>query len=67
MRIFKEILMYILGFFVTIMLPPLIFSVVSYFVFPNTKYSFIQIFWLITMIWLAINYITISIEKNFKK
>lgn len=67
MGFIKNSLWFIFGFIVTILLPPFIFAGVTYIVFPHSKYSFVQLSWVICMIWLALNYITISIEKAIKK
>lgn len=57
---------FIVGFIFTILLPPFIFAGITYVIFPNIDYSFMQLSWIMCMIWLALNYITISIEKAIK-
>lgn len=51
----------------TIMFPPLTFSFVTYMLFPRMSWTFVQLYWVITMVWLGINYITITIEKAIEK
>ncbi len=67
MKNFKDVLWWIVGFFMTIMFPPLAFTIVTWLVFPRLSISFVQLFWIVIMIWLAINYITINIEKAIEK
>lgn len=63
----KDIVLWIIGFIVTIILPPLILAIITYIVFPRSEYNFVQIFWLIILGWLSLNYITINIEKAIKE
>lgn len=67
----KEILISLLwilvGFFITILFPPLCFSIVTWIVFPRINMTFTQIFWITSMVWLSINYITVNIEKAIEK
>lgn len=63
----KNILLNIIGFCVTIVMTPLLFSLVTYYwVFPNMNISFIQLLWISECIWLCLNYITINIENAIK-
>lgn len=63
----KEYLWWIIGFITTILLPPLVVAGITYIVFPAITLSFVQIFWLVIIWWLSLNYITINIEKAIKK
>lgn len=62
----KNVLLYVLGFFVTILLPPLSISGITYMLFPRMEINFIQLLWLVAIGWLALNYITINIENAIK-
>lgn len=62
----KNVLLYVLGFFVTIILPPLFISGVTYVLFPRLEMNFVQLLWLVIIGWLSLNYITINIEKAIK-
>lgn len=63
----KNILLNIIGFFVTIIITPLLFSLITYYlVFPSMTMSFIQLLWISECIWLCLNYITINIENAIK-
>lgn len=62
----KEYLWWILGFIITILMPPLVVAGITYVIFPTIKLSFIQIFWLVIIWWLSLNYITINIENAIK-
>lgn len=62
----KNYLLWVLGFLVTIMMPPFVITGITYMAFPTIKLSFMQIFWLVIIWWLSLNYITINIEKAIK-
>lgn len=66
-KIFVEVVLWIAGFIVTVLLPPFIFTAVTWVVFPRLELSFIQLFWIIDMIWLCLNYITITIGKSIEQ
>lgn len=62
----KKCLWWIIGFIVTILMPPLVVTGITYAAFPTIKLSFKQIFWLVIIWWLSLNYITINIENAIK-
>lgn len=62
----RDAFLYVLGFFVTIMMPPLFISGITYALFPRLEITFVQLLWLVIIGWLSLNYITINIEKAIK-
>lgn len=66
-KIIIEAVLWLIGFIVTVLLPPFIFTTVTWFVFPRLELSFVQLFWIIDMVWLCLNYITITIGKSIEQ
>lgn len=54
-------------FFMTMIFPPLAITVVTWLLFPRMAMSFPQLFWLIGIGWLAVNYIIITIQKSVEE
>lgn len=62
----KEIILTVIGVFITVFLTPLIATCITWYLFPNIKMTFIQVMWIFFCIWLIVQYITISIEKSLE-
>lgn len=63
----KKMALTVFGIFVTIFLTPLVATGITWYLFPNIQMTFIQLLWITFCIWMAIQYLTISIEKSVEK
>lgn len=63
----KKMALTVFGIFVTIFLTPLVATGITWYLFPNIQMTFIQLLWVTFCIWMAIQYLTISIEKSLEK
>lgn len=67
MKLIKKIILYILGIIWTIVFPPFFFATITYIVFPKTNLSYLQILWLIVMVWLGLQFLSITIQNGIKE
>lgn len=67
MKKIKEMLFVAYGLIVTLLLTPFIATSITWYLFPNIKMTFIQIMWIFFCVWVLVQYIVLTIDKDNNK